>query len=226
MQQKRQWIALWTALALLAALLSGCGGPQEPVDRQAPAPVANEADAQPEDPPAAAGPEKSNTPETARPDGAGPEDPQLAVDPVEEQPETVEPVEDPPENAPPETTEPEESAPEEAPPMEAEAVPEDGAYTANVTLEGGTGRATVESPAALRCENGQFWAVLVWSSPNFDYMKVDGEKYMQTNTEGNSTFEIPVSAFDQKLPVIADTIAMSEPHEVEYTLIFTSPQKQ
>lgn len=53
-------------------------------------------------------------------------------------------------------------------------------------------------------------------------MKVDGEKYFQTNTEGNSTFEIPVAAFDQKLDVIADTVAMSEPHEVEYTLYFDS----
>ena len=80
----------------------------------------------------------------------------------------------------------------------------------------------MESPAALRCENGQFWATIVWSSPNFDYMKVNGEKYPQTNTEGNSTFEIPVAAFDQALDVIADTVAMSEPHEVDYTLYFDS----
>ena len=38
----------------------------------------------------------------------------------------------------------------------------------------------------------------------------------------NSTFEIPVAAFDQILPVVADTVAMSEPHEVEYTLTFDS----
>ena len=35
-------------------------------------------------------------------------------------------------------------------------MPEDGIYTANVTLEGGTGRASVESPAFLRCEDGKF----------------------------------------------------------------------
>ena len=38
---------------------------------------------------------------------------------------------------------------------------------------------------------------------------VDGEMYLQINTEGNSTFEIPVAAFDRKLAVIADTVAMS-----------------
>ena len=57
-------------------------------------------------------------------------------------------------------------------------------------------------------------------------MKVDGQRYDQTNTEGNSTFEIPVSAFDQPLPVVADTIAMSEPHEIDYTLTFDSASIQ
>ena len=76
------------------------------------------------------------------------------------------------------------------------------------------------------CIRDRFYAVIVWSSPNFDYMKVGGEKYLQTNTEGNSTFEIPVAAFDQKLDVIADTVAMSEPHEVEYTLYFDSSTLQ
>ena len=73
---------------------------------------------------------------------------------------------------------------------------------------------------------GKFWAVMVWSSPYFDYMKVDGVKYEQINTEGKSMFEIPVTAFDQKLDVIADTVAMSEPHEVEYTLKFDSSTLQ
>ena len=35
-------------------------------------------------------------------------------------------------------------------------------------------------------------------------------------------FEIPVTAFDYKQKVIADTIAMSTPHEIEYTLIVES----
>ena len=32
----------------------------------------------------------------------------------------------------------------------------------------------------------------------------------------------PVSAFDWKMPVLADTTAMSTPHEIEYTLYFDS----
>ena len=97
----------------------------------------------------------------------------------------------------------------------------DGAYTCDVTLEGGSGRATVESPAALTVADGRMTATIVWSSPNYDYMLVDGEKYLPTNTEGNSTFEIPVAALDTPLDVVGDTIAMSTPHEIEYTLTFT-----
>lgn len=98
----------------------------------------------------------------------------------------------------------------------------DGNYTAVVTLEGGSGRAAVESPAAVRVENGKAFATVVWGSSNYDYMKVDGVKYDLKNKEGNSAFEIPVGGFDWKIAVIADTIAMSEPHEIEYTLTFDS----
>ena len=101
-------------------------------------------------------------------------------------------------------------------------VPADGSYTCEVTLEGGSGRATVESPAALTVADGKMTATLVWSSPNYDYMIVDGEKYLPTNTEGNSTFEIPVAALDTTLTVTADTVAMSTPHEIEYTLTFAA----
>ena len=102
------------------------------------------------------------------------------------------------------------------------AAPADGTYTCDVTLEGGSGRAAVDSPAALTVADGKMTATIVWSSPNYDYMIVDGEKYLPTNTEGNSTFEIPVAALDTALDVTADTVAMSTPHEIEYTLTFDS----
>lgn len=100
------------------------------------------------------------------------------------------------------------------------ALPEDGSYTVTVTLEGGSGRAAVSSPAAMTVEGGKAVATVEWSSPNYDYMIVDGEKYLPVNTEGNSVFEIPVLALDKPMEVIGDTVAMSKPHEVEYTLTF------
>ena len=113
----------------------------------------------------------------------------------------------------------------EAQAAEAVETPADGSYTCEVTLEGGSGRATVDSPAALTVADGKMTATIVWSSPNYDYMIVDGEKYLPTNTEGNSTFEIPVSALGVPLSVVADTVAMSTPHEIEYTLTFSAPSE-
>lgn len=98
----------------------------------------------------------------------------------------------------------------------------DGGYTVEVALSGGSGKASVESPARITVENGVATAVIVWSSSNYDYMKVDGVRYDLTNAEGNSTFVIPVPCFDFRIPVLADTIAMSTPHEIEYTLCFDS----
>lgn len=103
---------------------------------------------------------------------------------------------------------------------------EDGTYSIDVSLEGGSGRASVESPATLTVADGNVTAKIIWSSANYDYMKVDGTQFNCLNTEGNSTFEIPVTRFDYKMPVSADTTAMSTPHEIEYTLYFDSSTLQ
>ena len=214
MMKRSLWIVLLAVLLL--TLPAGCGGapdqpgpdsgaapPVSPVEDSAepgrpaapPAAAPNREAAEP--PPAENSP--SGTPES--PDAPAP-DPALAPDP---------------EPAPGEAP----AAPEPAPEPEGESVRAGDTYTISVTLEGGSGRASVESPAKLHFdETGKCWATIVWSSPNFDYMKVDGQRYDPISTEGNSTFEILVSAFDTPLPIIADTVAMSEPHEVEYTLTF------
>ena len=97
---------------------------------------------------------------------------------------------------------------------------QDGTYQMEVELLGGSGRASVTSPAEVEIKDGKAVATLEWSSPNYDYMVVNGEKYLPVNTEGNSVFRIPVEAFDRDITVIADTVAMSTPHEIEYTLNF------
>ena len=55
-----------------------------------------------------------------------------------------------------------------------------------------------------------------------DYMIVEDEKIMPVSTEEFSIFEIPVIGFDYKMPVKADTTAMSTPHEIDYTIFFDS----
>lgn len=96
----------------------------------------------------------------------------------------------------------------------------DGAYTVAVTLAGGSGKASVQSPAKLAVADGKASAEIVWSSANYDYMKVDGETIPAEIVDGHSVCVIPVAAFDCPLAVVADTTAMSQPHEIDYTLTF------
>lgn len=98
----------------------------------------------------------------------------------------------------------------------------DGKYGVPVVLQGGSGRASVSSPAALSVEDGKYSAVIVFSSPNYDRMRVNETEYAPVNTEGNSVFIIPVERFDCALTVYANTTAMSTPHEIRYTLYFDS----
>ena len=98
----------------------------------------------------------------------------------------------------------------------------DGSYTVEIAFAGGSGKSHIESPAALTVKDGAATATVVWSSSKYDYMIVDGAKYDVLTTEPGSTFEIPVAAFDTDLTVIGDTTAMSTPHEIEYTLNFSS----
>ena len=97
----------------------------------------------------------------------------------------------------------------------------DGSYTISVKLAGGSGRASVKSPASLRVKDGIPLARIEWSSPNYDYMILNGEKILPLANEQNSVFELPVLVFDKAMSVFADTTAMSTPHEILYQLEFS-----
>ena len=64
-------------------------------------------------------------------------------------------------------------------------------------------------------------AVLVFSSPHYEWVKSDGIEYLPDNTEESnretSIFTIPV-LLDEEMKISALTTAMSEPHEIEYTI--------
>ena len=97
---------------------------------------------------------------------------------------------------------------------------EDGVYAMDLTIEGGSGKAEILSPAKVTVKDGQMKAEVRWNSPNYDYMMVAGERYLPVSTDGNSVFQIPVTILDQPFSVIGNTVAMSKPHEIEYTLTF------
>lgn len=98
----------------------------------------------------------------------------------------------------------------------------DGNYQVSVALSGGSGRASVTSPAQIRVKNGKAVATIVWSSSSYDYMIVNEVRYEPVTVKEHSVFEIPIDGLDTDMPVTADTVAMSAPHEIDYTLRFDS----
>ena len=98
---------------------------------------------------------------------------------------------------------------------------QDGEYKVKATLEGGSGKAAVLAKSPLTVKQGKATVTIEWSSKNYDYMIIGEEKYLNESApEENSTFTIPVEYLDGKIKIIADTTAMSTPHEIEYTLTF------
>ncbi|MCR5507976.1 MAG: ABC transporter substrate-binding protein [Lachnospiraceae bacterium] len=107
---------------------------------------------------------------------------------------------------------------------EEDTVISDGEYEVPVELTGGTGKASVASPARVTVSNGEAKVTIVFSSDHYDYMNVDGIRYLPLEgdraVEGHSVFEIPAGSMEDDIDVIADTTAMSKPHEIGYTLKF------
>ena len=93
-----------------------------------------------------------------------------------------------------------------------------GDFKSEIMLQGGTGRVTVQSPADVHIENGIITAEIIWSSPNYDLMIVNGKSYTPTSIEGGAHFEIEIPGFDIPLEIQAETVAMSAPKMIDYTL--------
>lgn len=113
------------------------------------------------------------------------------------------------------------AAGEKAEPVDMEIA--DGTYSIEVSMTGGSGRASITSPTWLIVRDGKGYAKLLWSSTYYDYMIVGGEIYRNETTDGsNSTFTIPIADLDEPFKVIADTTAMGSGVEIEYMLTFYS----
>ncbi|MCR5415603.1 MAG: ABC transporter substrate-binding protein [Pseudobutyrivibrio sp.] len=100
-----------------------------------------------------------------------------------------------------------------------------GTYSCQVQMEGGSGRASIQSPAQVTVEEDAKTVELVWSSSHYDYMIVEGTQYdNEAELNENSVFTIPFEEFDQAFEVIADTTAMGTPHEITYEITVSSPE--
>ena len=119
---------------------------------------------------------------------------------------------------------------------------------ASARLQGGSGKAFVETPCPVYEKEGILCALITWSSDHYDYMIVNEEKLLPVNTEGNAQFMVPLGSTEGiagegagiesaesgsmealsdalngrtlEIDVQADTTAMSTPHLIDYTLSF------
>lgn len=98
----------------------------------------------------------------------------------------------------------------------AEALP-DGEYAPDgFTFSGGSGKVTIACPK-VTLRGGEAWATLVFSSPNYPRATVDGVEYAATRDGETSVFEAP-APLNADFTVVGTTTAMSQPHDVAYTL--------
>ena len=102
----------------------------------------------------------------------------------------------------------------------------DGTYSYDVAVEGGTGKAKILSPVEVKVEAGKTTVTLLWNSRNYDYMVVGGKKYLNQTPDGKSSFVVEIDDIENPVKVLADTTAMSVPHEIEYTLCFSQSEPE
>ena len=93
----------------------------------------------------------------------------------------------------------------------------DGVYEPDsFSWSGGSGRVSI-SCGGVTVSDGKATATIVFSSPNYGYVKVNGEKYNGVHDEETSAFEIPVT-LNQNNTVVGMTTKMSTSHEIAYTI--------
>ena len=105
---------------------------------------------------------------------------------------------------------------------------DDGSYVPTLfTVTGGTGKVKITCPEVVVTE-GEAQARIEFSSPHYEWVKVDDVQYDPENADDadrdNSVFRIPVR-LDEEMTISGLTTAMSEPHEIEYTLFISLTQE-
>ena len=88
---------------------------------------------------------------------------------------------------------------------------------------GGSGKVQITCPE-VSVKDGKATAKLHFDSPNYTYVKIGDVQYdrdEENSTENSSVFYAPV-LLDEEFPILAQTVAMSTPHEIEYKLFISS----
>lgn len=99
---------------------------------------------------------------------------------------------------------------------QASALPEGEYVPDGFTFTGGTGRVTITCPK-IAVEGDAVTATLVFSSPNYPKLTVDGVEYAAEHEGKTSIFTVP-AVVNADMTVVGTTTAMSQPHDIEYVV--------
>lgn len=94
---------------------------------------------------------------------------------------------------------------------------------AEFTVRGGTGKVKITCPEVTVTAEEKLTAeaLLVFGSPHYEWVKAGGVQYQPVNADETdrktSEFRIPV-VLEEEMEIIGLTTAMSEPHEITYTI--------
>ena len=98
----------------------------------------------------------------------------------------------------------------------ASGLPADGTYEEPAfSFSGGSGKLTISCRKVV-VEGGQAKAQLVFSSSHITYVKADGVRYDTVPENGTSVTPLFPVTLDREMEIAAQTVAMSEPHEITY----------
>ncbi len=99
----------------------------------------------------------------------------------------------------------------------AESALPDGAYVPEeFSFAGGSGRVEITCPR-VTVAGGEATATIVFDSPNYTRVLLDGVEYAGGHTEDSSSFEVPVP-LNEAFVLTGTTTAMSRPHDIDYAL--------
>ena len=75
-------------------------------------------------------------------------------------------------------------------------------YTVEAVMTGENGVGAIQTPTSVFVKDKKATVVLIWDTPDYNYIVVDGETIQAKSREGGSIFWIPVTAWDEEMPLV------------------------
>ncbi len=100
-------------------------------------------------------------------------------------------------------------------------------YTIEAIINSEEGTGQIQTPTSVFVKDKKATVVMTWDSPEYNYILVGDEKILPKSREDGSIFWIPVTAWDEEMPIIVSK-GYNDPVELTYHLYLdtTTMEKQ